>query len=110
MYLVPNDLQSTAIPAFDNVSRDESYPELGVYHCFCRICGTGCTGNSTSGAPVEPLKKLEHLKQRVRSDVITSMKSCLRRNPKEKATIPELLNYDWLAMKVGKFIRCVCGV
>ncbi|KAF8817037.1 kinase-like protein [Phlegmacium glaucopus] len=55
--------------------------------------------SSTSGAPVEPPKKLEHLKQKVRSDVITSMQSCLCRNPKERATIPELLNHDWLAMQ-----------
>lgn len=55
--------------------------------------------SSASGAPAEPPKKLEHLKQKVRSDVITSMKSCLCRNPKERATIPELLNHDWLAMR-----------
>ena len=32
MYLVPNDLRSTAIPAFDNVSKGESDPGLSVYH------------------------------------------------------------------------------
>ncbi|KAF8908878.1 kinase-like domain-containing protein [Gymnopilus junonius] len=52
------------------------------------------TGN---GQVVEPPKKLDHLKQRVRKDVIKSMKSCLCRNPKERATIPQLLNDTWLA-------------
>jgi len=28
-----------------------------------------------------------------------SMKGCLCRNPKERATIPELLDQDWLAMR-----------
>jgi serine/threonine-protein kinase TTK/MPS1 len=41
---------------------------------------------------------LEHLRRPVRKDVIAGMKSCLCRNPKERATIPELLNQDWLAM------------
>ena len=59
------------------------------------------TRSSTPGAAVEPPKKLEHLKWKVRDDVITSMKSCLCRNPKERATIPELLNDDWLDMKAS---------
>jgi serine/threonine-protein kinase TTK/MPS1 len=48
-------------------------------------------------------KKLDHLKRRVRGDVIMSMKSCLCRNPKERAAIPELLDQDWLAMKECEF-------
>ena len=62
------------------------------------------TRNSTSGASPEPPKKLEHLKQKVQNNVIRSMKSCLCRNAKERATIPELLDHDWLAMKAGEFI------
>lgn len=54
--------------------------------------------SSTGGDVVQPPKKLDHLKQRVRNDVITSIKSCLRRNPKERSTIPELLNHSWLSM------------
>ncbi|KIY46524.1 Pkinase-domain-containing protein, partial [Fistulina hepatica ATCC 64428] len=38
-----------------------------------------------------------HLKKRVRRDVIETMQSCLRRNPKERSTIPELLEQSWLA-------------
>ncbi|KAH7884972.1 kinase-like domain-containing protein [Phlebopus sp. FC_14] len=44
-------------------------------------------------------KKLEHLKRHVRADVIRGMRSCLARNPKERATIPELLEQEWLAMR-----------
>ncbi|KAF8631786.1 hypothetical protein AX17_005001 [Amanita inopinata Kibby_2008] len=53
---------------------------------------------SSSDASTPP-RKLDHLKRRVRRDVIASMKSCLCRSPKERATIPELLEQDWLAMK-----------
>ncbi|KAA1469800.1 kinase-like protein [Dentipellis sp. KUC8613] len=52
----------------------------------------------SDGAPAPP-KKLDHLKRRVRSDVISSMRSCLNRAPKERLTIPELLNDDWLNMR-----------
>ncbi|KAF8635910.1 hypothetical protein AX15_000088 [Amanita polypyramis BW_CC] len=52
-----------------------------------------------SGDSNTPPRRLDHLKRRVRRDVIASMKSCLCRNPKERATIPELLEQDWLAMK-----------
>ncbi|RDB17945.1 Serine/threonine-protein kinase mph1 [Hypsizygus marmoreus] len=51
-----------------------------------------------NGVPM-PSRRLEHLKRKVRSDVIESMQSCLCRNAKERATIPELLDQDWLAMK-----------
>ncbi|KAG6900175.1 hypothetical protein C0993_001887 [Termitomyces sp. T159_Od127] len=55
------------------------------------------SSGASSGAPTPP-KRLDHLKTKVRSVVIDTMKSCLLRNPKERATIPELLNQDWLAM------------
>jgi len=42
-------------------------------------------------------KKLDHLKQRVGKDVIMSMKSCLCRNSKERATIPDLFDHSWLS-------------
>jgi len=53
---------------------------------------------SSGNESVQLPKKLDHLKRRVRKDVIMSMKSCLCRNPKERATIPELLNHSWLSM------------
>jgi serine/threonine-protein kinase TTK/MPS1 len=43
-----------------------------------------------------PPRKLDHLKRKVRSDLILCMKSCLVRGPKERAAIPELLDQDWL--------------
>jgi serine/threonine-protein kinase TTK/MPS1 len=57
-----------------------------------------------SGSTTPP-KKLDHLKRRVRGDVIMSMKSCLCRSPKERAAIPELLDQDWLAMKECEWMR-----
>ncbi|KAJ7645401.1 other/TTK protein kinase [Mycena polygramma] len=53
----------------------------------------------SSPGPMTPPKKLDHLKRRVRLDVIATIQSCLRRNPKERALIPELVEQDWLAMK-----------
>lgn len=53
----------------------------------------------SSGDSKTPPRRLDHLKRRVRRDVIASMKSCLCRNPKERSTIPELSDQDWLAMK-----------
>lgn len=50
------------------------------------------TGSST------PPKVLEHLKRPVRKDVIECMKMCLRRVPKDRVTIPDLLAQEWLAM------------
>ncbi|KAJ7644096.1 kinase-like protein [Roridomyces roridus] len=52
---------------------------------------------SSGHGPTTPPKKLDHLKSRVRGDVITSIQSCLRRNAKERALIPELLQQSWLA-------------
>lgn len=42
-----------------------------------------------------------HMQVPVRQDVINTMQNCLQRNPKERATIPQLLDDDWLAMKEG---------
>jgi serine/threonine-protein kinase TTK/MPS1 len=55
--------------------------------------------SSQNGGGMTPPKKLDHLKRRVRRDVIANMQSCLARNPKERSTIPELMEQDWLAMK-----------
>jgi serine/threonine-protein kinase TTK/MPS1 len=55
--------------------------------------------NGQAGGTVSPPKKLDHLKRKVRPDIIQCMRSCLCRNLKERATIPELLEQDWLAMK-----------
>lgn len=62
------------------------------------------TPRLSNGVPgtATPPKKLDHLKRKVHRDVIASMKCCLCRNPKERVTIPELLEHDWLAMKEGE--------
>ncbi|KXN88242.1 Serine/threonine-protein kinase mph1 [Leucoagaricus sp. SymC.cos] len=54
---------------------------------------------SANGDQISPPTKLEHLKRRVRDDVIDSMKKCLTRNSRERATIPQLLEHSWLSMK-----------
>lgn len=56
---------------------------------------------SRSGGSASPPKKLDHLKVKVPSSVIDTIKGCLVRNPKQRATIPELLAQDWLLMREG---------
>ncbi|KAI0785229.1 kinase-like domain-containing protein [Abortiporus biennis] len=46
-----------------------------------------------------PPRKLDHLKVAVPQNVINTIKSCLIRNPKERATIPDLLQENWLTMR-----------
>jgi len=53
------------------------------------------TQPGTAEVPAGPDK----LKWRVRTDVIASMKSCLRRHPKQRMSIPDLLEQDWLTMR-----------
>lgn len=57
--------------------------------------------SSTSGGDSSPSRpeKLDHLRVRVPENVIASIRSCLMRNPKERATIPQLLEHDWLNMR-----------
>ncbi|KAI0075060.1 Pkinase-domain-containing protein [Panus rudis PR-1116 ss-1] len=50
-------------------------------------------GNSPS-----PATKLEHLKTPVPEYVKDTIRACLTRNPKERATIPQLLSRNWLSM------------
>lgn len=54
-----------------------------------------------SGSTGSPPKKLDHLMRRVPTCVIACMKMCLVRSPKERVTIPELLEQEWLGMKDG---------
>lgn len=49
-----------------------------------------------------PPKTLDHIKVKVSPTVIETIKSCLERNPKERATIPELLSRNWLALGASK--------
>ncbi|KAH9936263.1 kinase-like domain-containing protein [Fomitopsis serialis] len=43
-------------------------------------------------------KRMEEMKVKVPRSVIATMKQCLVRNPKERITIPELLEESWLTM------------
>ena len=97
-------------PPFQNLTvyqKMKAIPDLAYVIDFAEyavaVVPSSRNSPSPSGSVVEPPKKLEHFKQKVRSDVIMSMKSCLCRNPRERTTIPELLNHDWLAMKDGEF-------
>ena len=69
------------------------FPEYSV-----PLAPTPRTSNSASSGTSTPPKRLDHLRTKVRSVVIDTMKGCLLRNPKERSTIPELLSQDWLAM------------
>ncbi|KAF8827701.1 hypothetical protein HHX47_DHR4000341 [Lentinula edodes] len=73
--------------AIPNANFEIPYPEYSV--------PVIPTSKSSQGEP----KRLEHLRRMVRSDVIANIRSCLDRNPKDRMTIPELLQEDWLAMK-----------
>lgn len=50
-----------------------------------------------------PPKRLDHLKVPLPSSIIRTMQRCLVRNPKGRATIPELLNENWLTMQERKY-------
>ena len=52
-----------------------------------------------TGASPQQSQSLDHLKVRVPQSIINTMKSCLVRNPKERATIPQLLGQNWLEGK-----------
>lgn len=54
---------------------------------------------SPSGDKSPPTQRLDHLRMRVPESVIATMRSCLARNPKERAAIPELVEQNWLAMR-----------
>ncbi|KAF4577158.1 Dual-specificity kinase, spindle pole body (SPB) duplication and spindle checkpoint function [Pleurotus pulmonarius] len=74
--------------AIPNVAHVIEFPEYSTPS----IPPSQQTGSST------PPKVLEHLKRPVRRDVIECMKMCLRRTPKDRVTIPDLLAQEWLAM------------
>jgi serine/threonine-protein kinase TTK/MPS1 len=57
------------------------------------------SSKSSSSEGSTPPKTLEHLKRVVPKKVIATIKNCLNRTPKERATIPELLDQDWLEMR-----------
>jgi serine/threonine-protein kinase TTK/MPS1 len=94
-------------PPFQHLSvfqKMKAIPDLGHIIDFPEYATPSLPAQrgSTSGPA-----KLDHLKRKVRRDVIESINSCLCRNPKERATIPELQDHDWLSMKEREFdVRC----
>ncbi|EMD39981.1 hypothetical protein CERSUDRAFT_81303 [Gelatoporia subvermispora B] len=56
-------------------------------------------GTRAANGSSTPPKHLEHQRVRIPRNVIATIKTCLARNPKERATIPELLAMDWLGMQ-----------
>ncbi|KAJ7044077.1 kinase-like domain-containing protein [Mycena alexandri] len=83
--------------AIPDTEYEITFPEFAVR--TVPTSQTQAKQGSTSPRPLTPPKKLDHLKRRVRPDVIACIQSCLRRNAKERALIPELMEQDWLAMK-----------
>jgi serine/threonine-protein kinase TTK/MPS1 len=54
---------------------------------------------SPAAFPNATPEELEVLRREVRKDVVATMQTCLCRHPKDRATIPDLLDHEWLAMK-----------
>ena len=71
------------------------FPDLSV--------PTASPSRNSQGAAASPPEKLIELAKPVRSDVKITMQRCLQRNPKDRATIPELLEDEWLAGKERKY-------
>jgi serine/threonine-protein kinase TTK/MPS1 len=66
------------------------------------------TPRQSQSSPQEgsaPVPATESTRRPVRTDVIQGMKSCLCRNPKERLTIPELLEQDWLTFRECELCR-----
>ncbi|TCD65100.1 Protein kinase [Steccherinum ochraceum] len=58
---------------------------------------TPSLSRSSSSSPPSPPRMLDHLKVAVPIHVIDTIKACLVRNPKERETIPQILQRNWLA-------------
>lgn len=103
----PSDVWSLGCIIYQMVYGHPPFQHLAVYHKMKAIpdarhiidfpeYSTPSTPTKNGMRRGEPSQPQEHLKRRVPKAVIDCMKGCLVRNPKERATIPELLEQKWL--------------